>query len=383
MPGPAVKLTRVDQRPDQLLGEERIAAAAFDDTLGDRACGRMIADQIPGQRRHILVMQLVEPDFVKSGAIVPRRLEARPIGEDQQDAAHGNNVDQRGDELDARLVQPVNIFDDGHGRRARSVAHQAGNQVDEPRMPCLGIERQRRRCRIGNAEEFRQNRNVVHQFGNGRLDPRSNLRTRRLGIIRGSKPEKGPEELHQRLQRPGVVVRRCPEIQHRRQPVPRDLGELEAQPALAEAGRRRDPDRLAGAALRPGEGVMQHGKLGIAPATGSDDRVAERRAGRLHSDQPVDSDRPGKSLNVLMAQRAAVAVRVHQLERRLRDADVAGLRHVLQPAGEMHGGAVNALLPREFVRQARDDLAGVNPDPERDAVFARRLHHRQRGLAGA
>ena len=63
-------------------------------------------------------------------------------------------------------------------------------------------------------------------------------------------------------------------------------------------------------------------------------------------------------------------MRVHQLERRFGNADVAGLRHVLQPAGEMHGGAVDALLPRELVRQAGDDLAGVNPDAKRDAVFA-------------
>ena len=250
-------------------------------------------------------------------------------------------------------------------------------------MPCLGIEHQRRRLGIANAEKIGQDRNVVDQFGNGRFDPRSNLRTRRLRIVRGSNPEKGPEEFHERLQRPGMVVRRCPEIQHRHQAVPRHLGEFETQPALSEAGRRRNSNRLAGAAFGAGKGVMQNRKLGIASAIGPDDRVAKGGAGRLHSDQPVNSDRPWKPLDVLMAQWTAIAMRVHQLERRFRDADVAGLRHMLEPAGEMHGGAVDALLPRELVRQAGDDLTGVNPDPKRDAVFARRLHHRQRGLTGA
>src|SRR6185436_15436636 len=110
---------------------------------------------------------------------------------------------------------------------------------------------------------------------------------------------------------------------------------------------------------------MQNRKLGISPAIGPDGRVAKGGAGRLHSDQTIDSDRARKSLDVLMAQWTAVAMRVHQLECRFRDADVAGLRHMLQPAGEMHGGAVDALLPRELVRQPGDDLAGVNPDPKR------------------
>src|SRR4029079_11634453 len=101
--GPAVKLTRVDKRPDQLLGKEWIATAALDDELGDRAGGWMIADQIPGQRGHLLVAQFVETDFVKSGAVVPWRLKGRPIGEDEQDATGGNNTDQRRNELDARF----------------------------------------------------------------------------------------------------------------------------------------------------------------------------------------------------------------------------------------------------------------------------------------
>ena len=142
-------------------------------------------------------------------------------------------------------------------------------------------------------------------------------------------------------------------------------------------------DRLAVAALGPGESVMQNRKLRISPAIGPDHRVTKGGAGRLHFDQPVNSDRPWKSLDVLMAQWTAIAMRLHQLERRLRDADVAGLGHMLQTAGEMHGGAVDALLPRELVRQAGHDLAGVNADPKHDAVFARRLHHRQRGLTGA
>src|SRR5215204_3348651 len=105
-----------------------------------------------------------------------------------------------------------------------------------------------------------------------------------------------------------MVVRRRPRLKHWHEPVPCHLGEFETQPALSKAGWRRNSNRLAVAALGPGESVMQNRKLRISPAIGPHDRVTKGGARRLHSDQPVDSDRPWKSLDVLMAQWTAIAM---------------------------------------------------------------------------
>ena len=76
---PAAEFAAIDQRADELLGKERIAAASLDDAVANRDGRRVIADQIARQGGHVLIAEFIEPQLPKPGAIGPGRLIGRPI----------------------------------------------------------------------------------------------------------------------------------------------------------------------------------------------------------------------------------------------------------------------------------------------------------------
>ncbi len=110
----------------QLLGEERVAAGALEEGVGDRARGVRAEDpeQLGAQLEPRERLDLEAPDPLEAlhvGEERPQRVAAvqlvRAVGRDQHEPLAPRGAQQEREEVAGRAVGPVEVLDDEHERR--------------------------------------------------------------------------------------------------------------------------------------------------------------------------------------------------------------------------------------------------------------------------
>ena len=153
----------LDDRPRELLEEERVALAALQDRASrprrrslDRRrpipAARALSPALSGP----IVICVTYERSIQGGAV------ARPVGRDQEDPGREQLADQRRQELLGGSIDPVQVLDDDdEWPLGRCFQEQQAQRVERARLDCLGAERRRGqparpRCRSGEAATRRR-----------------------------------------------------------------------------------------------------------------------------------------------------------------------------------------------------------------------------------
>ena len=156
-----------------------------------------------------------------------------------------------------------------------------------------------------------------------------------------------------------------------------DAGEeLRREPRLADAGRAQDGEELARAVVRPrcAKRILQRRSSRSRPTIG----VAKRR-----SSSPVDREQPERRHRLRLALELERLDRLdldrvpHERERRLADQDLARLRRLLEPRGDVDRVAGREHAPRSPVTTS-PVLTPIRPSMPRSG---KRVPHLDRGAA--
>ena len=131
--------TLLANRAHQLLDEERVALGLGGDGLEERGIERVRARRRPGQTEAVLSPQRLQRHLRGEGLVDPRRAIARAIRAHQDDARADQGVDQRGEVLLGRAIDPVDVLEQ-HDERTLSAA--ADRELTE-RLERPGLERLR------------------------------------------------------------------------------------------------------------------------------------------------------------------------------------------------------------------------------------------------
>ena len=301
------------QRVDQLLDEERVAAAARRDLLDE------LVDVVPRHEalgQHLLarsVGQLVEQHDL--GAELARELHDARLGaarHDPEDRAWRVDLEQRGEQLLAVLVGPVHVLADEHDRLlALEPLLDPVEQLDQRLPPRVGIDLGRWR-RAARAEQHAEDLQRGARFARGLLagkDQRCGAQQAALDLVRLGilgEPEHVAREIRDHAVR-----------SHRRADAPRrpdDHGllrvdALEERPhdgALADAGIADDHDlALALGDQHVAPRIAQRLELELAPveSPAGIDRamLAQPLRALLGPAQPVDMTNSSRRLRTTFA----------------------------------------------------------------------------------
>ena len=368
----ALEVAGLDQLPDDLLDEERVAAGALVDQLGEPvergiAAGQ-IGQQLPGRvrserhQRHPPVDRRVRP----------RGLVLRPEVDHRQGRRSLHRADHLRQERLAALVHPVQVLDhvDDHlGAPGDPV--QAPDHAAKQPLPRLGAHLRRRALRIGHGEEVEDERQVVREVGIEQQQPAGDLLARDPLGVAVLDPEVPAQHLQHRQERDRLAVRLTLGLVDLDPARPASLRELVAEAALADARLGDHADHRPTPLLGPLERLLEDlHLLGSADEPGEPtlSREVEPRARRARPDQLEDLDRAARALDLELAEVLQLEVALGELRRVLGEVGLAGLRerlHALRQADRVADGGVLGLVV--LADRAGDHLARVDPDPDREA----------------
>ena len=214
----------------------------------------------------------------------------------------GNGLDQRGEELLARGVDPVQVLDEvDHSVLAAAQLDQALDQPEEPPLPSLGVEHGAGALGVRDSEEVEDQAQVVRepriQQQETAGDPLASLAFAGVRLD----PEVGAQHLQHRHQRNRLPVGLALRLDDLDPLGSAAVGELAAQPALAHPGVGDDPDDLAG----PGGGLVEDAAqmLGLLAAAdeGAEPRPCETSSLPFAVPRPVSSKTGTGTLDPLMS----------------------------------------------------------------------------------
>ncbi len=156
----------LDQRLDDLLGEERIPRGTRVDRRGQSAQARIVAEQVGEQ-----LADRVRTERQQRELLVPRLLHPRGsvLGSEVDDqeplATAADCVHHLLEPCLARAVDPVQVFDQRHQRALADVAlRDLAQHPEQVPLARLGIHPRRRILRVRHAEEIEQQRQHLAVF---------------------------------------------------------------------------------------------------------------------------------------------------------------------------------------------------------------------------
>ncbi len=357
----------LEQHPHRLLDEQRIPLGRPEHrrTLIRRELCRFAPGERVDQPRAVVRRQSLQLD--RGGTHVapaPPRALVEQVGTGQAQDQDGNALDparQMLDQVEHRLLGPVDVLEDEHERL----------QVGELRCPGLRGPRDLGRGAVaahrienaGRQSEQIRDRFVAAAFPQllgGRVD----------GIVVGD-PRCDLHHLGDRPVRDPLPVGQAAPVENRRA---LDAGdELPGQPRLPDPGGPVHRDEVHPAiSCRAGDRVVKQLELLLAPDEGHGH--AEPASDHLgDGDEPPGLDPVGEAPRRLGSERG-------------RDDRVAG--EPLDPRAEQHlAGLCSLLQPRGRIDREprrerrlglfRDDLAGLDADPDLEPEVLDRLHDRE------
>jgi hypothetical protein len=375
----AFEVARLDQGLCDLLGEERIAARAGVDRLGERGEARVasqhggeeLADRLRAERR--------QRDLPVPGLLHPFRVILGPEVQQQQPLAPALRLHHLLQELAARVVDPVEVLDQRHrGPALRDALDDLAHHRQDLTLACLRIEARRRAPRVGDPEEVEQQRQCLGELLVEHDHAACDLLARGPVVVLRCDPEIGAEHFEDGEERDVLPVCDGTAFEDAEAARAAALEELEAEAALAGARLRDDADRLSipGGALL--ERVLERADVGgAADETGEPARPGdvEARSRGAEPDEPVHLDRLGHALHPELAE--ILEVEVAAGERRGGGGQVAGVGrgerlHALREADRM---PLRCVVHAQVVADlADDDLARVDPHARREADAVLALH---------
>ena len=378
MPGPVRALDHalVDQHPQELLGEQRVALRGGDDVVEHVGLERSAAQHALDHRPARLRPERLEVDPCRAGADAPVRVLVDELGTRRADHENGRVVDRLDellDHLEERRLRPVDVLHhecDGSFRChvLEEAPHPPGKLLHRER---LGPEADHR------AEPLRHVRA-------GRICQRRELREGVVGIIVVDDAGGVLQRLCERPERDAVAIGQAPALESERA-VGDPAEELGHEARLSDP-RVRDDGHEAGG--RSGHGLVEGGLECVQLALPADQRSAVTHfdvAGFLDADELVCRDGLGLPLEHQRLYLDDLDAVADEPVRELSQQHLLLTGRLLEPSRHVDRVARHQSLVGR--RVAGDDLTRVDASPvgELDAVVAveldvelleRRLHSR-------
>ena len=340
---PQRRATRVAERVDQLLEEERIALGPVEDQRHERVGRGDLRQQRAHHAQTVVAPERCQRDLGRVRAVDPRRPVARSVARHQQQARTAKGL---GEARQARLgggVDPVHVLDDEHERTATAAAQpHLAQRVERARGQDLAAQRAHGLIGLLESEQAEQERgaldgvdpsvcSVARTFSAARSGvsvpamlqtPRSRSRIGRYGIV-----------LPYERQRPSSHVSLLADVRPHFQEQTRL-----AHPRLA------DHTRHAAVTLGDlADELAQGGRLALAPDEAAPHAAPARRVGADcgGTDEPERGDRPAEAAHVECPERFQCDVVFDQAGRGLAHEDRA------------RGGALLAAAPPDACSRRR------------------------------
>ncbi len=368
------------------------------DQRGETVQRGVLAGEVAQQLLGVRMSQRLERERVVVRRAGPGRLVFGPEVDDRQRLRALDRADQFAQQHLARLVDPVQVLDDGDDRVAAS--GRPDQLADDPAqrpVARLGAQLGEGVVGVGHAEEVEEQRQVVGEGGVEQQRPAGDLLAHDPLRVAVGDAEVGAQHLQHRHEGDLAAVRLGLAFEDLDPLGPGAFGELVAEPALADPRFGDDADRGALAGLGAVQRPRQHRHLLVAADEAGEAALArevEPRASRADARQLEDAHRPARALDLELAQVGELEEAARQLRRRFGQVGLARLGQRLHPLRQADRvadrGVVTAALAAD---RPGDDLAGVDPDPHREVepVLAAQLRrvlgdvveHPQRREAGA
>ena len=341
---------RLDQRVNDLLDEERVAAGALAHQRRQARQGRISAEEVREQlvdrlgtermQRHLLVRGPLHPLGAVLGAEVQQQHRARPR----------HDVGDLREERIAPLVDPVGVVEEQHRRLTDAARlYQPAGEVEELALAYGGIHARSRTLRVGDSEEVKGERQERLEVAVEQQHAPGDLLTRQLIPVLVCDPEVVAKYFQDGQQRDHLAVGRTVRLVDGDAARPAVLDELEAQPTLPDAGFGDDTDDPAA----PFEGAVER-RLQHCQLVGAADEArkpagpgpVEPAAQRADTGELVDGHGSADALQIEGAEVAQLEVPLDQARRVLREIGAVrggALLHALRQAdGVALGGVVHA-----------------------------------------
>jgi hypothetical protein len=148
----------LDERPDALLQEERIALCSLDQHALERIESDVGPDQRAEELSGVIVRQGIEPELRVVGAAAPLVRILRPVVHEEQHPGRRQALDQRVEQRLGLGIDPVEIFEDHEQRLHLALSQQESLQRVQGLPATLGRIKRRPRGVVGRHVEQRQER---------------------------------------------------------------------------------------------------------------------------------------------------------------------------------------------------------------------------------
>ena len=376
----ALERTALHEVLERLLEEERVAAGALGEDLGDLLghlpLGR-VADEGParvrGERPELDLTVAMRVELAGALTEVPGAMLA--LGPVQEEEAHRRFLGDGKDgleQLDRRLVGPVEILQDEAERALGcEAAEQLGKSLEGLVLDAFPVQLSNPLGRLRlerEADQAREERvdllGVVEELGELCLELQAHPRLRG----RGSDPEPLTHEIPDRPIGKVLAVGDTATFDET------DLGAIEAadlgdEPRLADPGLAHDRDDHAAPVDETVHRPLEHRQLEIAP----DERALQHERFRIPDPRHLERrDRGALPGELLLAELLELEAPLHLALRLHTDHDPSARSQGLEPGRDVHGvpERVPRVAPVAVLGRADDHGAGVDPDPggESDAV---------------
>ena len=210
-------------------------------------------------------------------------------------------------------------------------------------------------CRARPGGTQRAEDSLQHELGVGRAFECGSDRA--LAARLANNLSEGPE-------RDSIAVGKAPAGEERR-PISRCCGELASEPRLPKPGRAEHGEEAARALrLDPLERLEQEGELPLPADEGRVEGARDSGRRAIHLVKPPGRDPVALALDLERADGIRPHRALDEPVRRVADQRPAGFCRLLEPLRHVHDVAGDDRLARPGI--AGDDLAGVDPDPDRE-----------------
>ena len=281
-------------------------------------------------------------------------------------------------------------------RRAGALTSRQTMPAERP-LARLGAHLRHRPLGVGDAEEVEEQRQVLGEAGVEQQRAAGDLLARQLLGVAVADPEEGAQHLQDRHERDRLAVRLGLRLEDLDPLAAAALGELVAEPALADPGFGDDrrPRRPRRRSARSSASLERRHLRGAADEAGEAALAGEvePRARGADAGQLEDPDRPARALDLELAEVLEVEEAAGERRGVLGHVGLAGLGQRLHPLRQPDRVADRGVVAVAAADRPGDDLAGVDPDPGREVepVVAAQLgrvlgdvvEHLQGRVAGA
>ena len=349
----------LEQRPGDLLDEQRHAVGLADDLLDDRGRQGPRAGDLGDERQAPPAVEPLEPDRQHMGIARPGRIEARPEGDHDEDRQGLGALDQPAEQGQRAGIEQAGILEIHHHRAAR---RQAGEMVEQCSGHALALLLrllcQRRIARLGRDPEQGSDRRrglrpVRSGAGEQPLELGQPARRRVGGVQAGA----ALQQLDHAVEGGVLVIGRAVIAEAIAGFAAQAFEQRLHQARLAHARLARQQHDLAAPRLRLRPAAADHCQLALAPDEGGERALMQRLEAAPRAalaDHVPGRDGGRDALQLVLAEIGALEQRMDQLAGRGADHHAVGLGDPLQPRREV-GGLADHRMPA--LRPAADQLA--------------------------